>query len=99
MVSIAERMLTTAEKLVKKAVGREVPIRCEAIQETSETAMGDGAGLLIAGQTDTGLVLGGTGIAERGKPAETVAEEAASTFCNAVTSGACVDEWYAILTL
>ena len=92
-MNIAERMLGTAEKLVKKAVGRQVPIFRESVQETAESAMGDGAGLLIVGRTDTGLLLGGTGIAERGKPAQTVAEEAAQTFCNAVTSGACVDEW------
>ena len=87
-------MLSTAEERVKKAVGRDVPIRCQSTHETSESAVGDGAGLLIVGQTDTGLLLGGTGIGERGKPSEAVAEEAAQTFCNAVTSRACVDEWY-----
>ena len=86
-------MLSTAEEQVVKAVGREVPVHCHACQETSQSAMGDGAGLLIVGQTDTGLLLGGTGIGERGKPSEAVAEQAAETFCNAVTSGACVDEW------
>ncbi|KAK9862268.1 hypothetical protein WJX84_007720 [Apatococcus fuscideae] len=92
-VNIAERMIETAQMCVRRAVGRDVPVDCQTNQETSRDAVGDGAGVLIVGQTDTGLLLGGTGIGERGKTSEAVAEEAAETFCSALSSGACADEW------
>ena len=72
-----------------------VPIECASVAETKETAFGDGTGIVMVAETSTGCLLGASGIGERGVQAEQVANTATDELIEAVSSGACVDTWYA----
>ena len=73
---------------------KHIPIECETMREGSDTAFGDGTGILMVAETSTGCLLGASGIGERGVQAEQIATTAAEELVEAVCSGACVDQWY-----
>lgn len=50
-----------------------------------------GSGIVLWAKTSTGCILGSDGLGERGKPAEKVGKEAASSLIRALESGACLD--------
>ena len=77
---------------------KHVPIECTTVAETPDRALGDGTGIIMVAETSTGCLLGASGIGERGVPAEHIAGTAADELIDAVSSGACVDQWCAHLT-
>ncbi|PNW88984.1 hypothetical protein CHLRE_01g053288v5 [Chlamydomonas reinhardtii] len=99
-VTVASRLAAAAEaalrrtlrKLPNGAVGVP-PILVEATVETAEAAFGDGCGVLVYADTDTGCRLGASAKGERGVPAEEVGERAAAELAEALEAGACVDQW------
>lgn len=75
---------------------KHIPIECESVAETSDTAFGDGTGIVMVAETSTGCLLGASGIGERGVQAEQIANTAADELIDAICSGACVDQWCAL---
>lgn len=73
---------------------QDIPIQCETVAETSDTAFGDGTGIIIVAETSTGCLLGASGVGERGVQAEQIGSTAADELIEAVCSGACVDHWW-----
>ena len=72
---------------------KHIPLDCETVAETSDTAFGDGTGIVVVAETSTGCLLGASGIGERGVQAEQIANTAADELIEAIYSGACVDQW------
>ena len=73
---------------------QDIPIQCETVAETSDTAFGDGTGITIVAETSTSCLLGASGVGERGVQAEQIGSTAADELIEAVSSGACVDHWW-----
>ena len=63
------------------------------VREGDSTAVGDGGGLLLVAESDTGCLWGASALWERGKPPGTAGREAAQELVAALASGACVDQW------
>ncbi|GIL91440.1 hypothetical protein Vretimale_10586 [Volvox reticuliferus] len=99
MASVAKRLAASAEAAVRQALkglgpmGRGVPVLVEAVYETPDRSVGDGCGVLVFADTDTGCRLGASAKGERGVPAEVIGERAAVELAEALTSGTCVDQW------
>ena len=72
---------------------KHIPIHCETIRESPDTALGDGTGIIVVAETSAGCLLGASGIGERGVQAEQIATGAADELVEAACSGACVDQW------
>ncbi|DBA82643.1 TPA: hypothetical protein ACH3X1_006890 [Trebouxia sp. C0004] len=90
--SVAQRMVEAARQTLKQNV-KHIPIECETVAETPDTAFGDGTGIVMVAETSTGCLLGASGIGERGVQAEQIANTAANELIEDIYSGACVDQW------
>lgn len=53
---------------------------------------GSGSGILLWAETDTGCVLGGSGLGSKGTDAAAVGRDAAEELIKAIKGGGCVDE-------
>lgn len=74
--------------------GRQLPgLLQEVVREGEATAEGSGGGLLLVAESDTGCRWGASALWERGTPAGSAGRAAARELLDALTSGACVDEW------
>ncbi|GLI60386.1 hypothetical protein VaNZ11_002395, partial [Volvox africanus] len=97
--SVAKRLAASAEAVVRRTLkglgpmGRGVPVLVEVVYETPDRAVGDGCGVLVFADTDTGCRLGASAKGERGVPAEAIGERAAAELTEALTNGTCVDQW------
>ncbi|DBB09794.1 TPA: hypothetical protein ACH3X3_001416 [Trebouxia sp. C0006] len=89
--SVGHRMVEAAQKTLKQNL-KHIPIECETVAETSDTAFGDGTGIVMVAETSTGCLLGASGIGERGVQAEQIANTTADELIEAIYSGACVDQ-------
>jgi RNA 3'-terminal phosphate cyclase (ATP) len=106
-VSIGERMMATAEKIVEKRIAetiaasaagsalreKSIKINKSCVHEPPERAFGDGCGIIIVARSSTGCLLGATGLGERGISAEDVAQRAADDLMDLIFNcKACVDD-------
>jgi RNA 3'-phosphate cyclase len=82
---IVERMAEAA----RSRLPLSVPVEMETDADTPSP--GPGCGILLVAEFDTGLRLGADALGERGKPAETVGEEAAAQLLEEIESGAATD--------
>ncbi|PNH10368.1 RNA 3'-terminal phosphate cyclase, partial [Tetrabaena socialis] len=83
-VTVARRLAASAESAIRRVLkgmgpaGRGVPVLVEAVLEPQDRAMGDGCGVLLVAETDTGCRLGASAKGQRGVSAEEVGEQAAA---------------------
>lgn len=93
--TVGERMVAAAERDLRYHIGENVEFNLELVHEPSDRAVGDGCGILIVVETTSGCRFGGTGIGERGVPAETVGRNAAAGLLRTFreSPSACVDMW------
>ena len=92
--AVGQRMVDAAKAALLAAEVADVSAGCVSVhlvQETRDSALGDGCGITLVAETDTGCLLGASALGERGKRAEDVGREAAVELAAAVKSGACVD--------
>ncbi|XP_034940740.1 RNA 3'-terminal phosphate cyclase [Chelonus insularis] len=86
----------TKNELTKKLAAQNIsipPINIEAYREDRGMAVGNGSGINVVCQTNTGCVLGGSGLgSNRGESKADPAIEAANQILNPLLDGACVDE-------
>ena len=96
-VDVVERMIQIAKKGLRSffpgSPGHEVEYETEILQETKETAEGDGVGIMITAYTTTGCIFAGSGVGERGKSSETIAHQAVESLTRDLEYGGCVDEY------
>jgi RNA 3'-terminal phosphate cyclase (ATP) len=92
-VHIAQRMAEQCTKLLHKQY-RDAEIDIQAVLVPEEEApMGDGVSLILTAHTSTGCILGASGLGERGRPAEDVAQHAVDQLVANLDAGGCVDEY------
>ncbi|KAJ8305578.1 hypothetical protein KUTeg_016123 [Tegillarca granosa] len=68
-------------------------ISIDVLQETTDRAFGNGCGIIVVAETDTGCVLAGCGLGKKGVPAERVGASAAEDLLNNIDAGSCVDSF------
>lgn len=83
---VSQRQKEKAEEILKKRFNCPIEVTSEYASTLSL-----GSGIVLWAKTDTGAILGADALGEKGKPAETVAEEAANKLINEIDSGAAVD--------
>ena len=92
-VHIAERMAEQCTKLLHKQYrDAEIDIAAILVPE-GEAPIGDGVSLILTAHTSTGCILGASGLGERGRPAEDVAQGAVNQLVANLDAGGCVDEY------
>jgi RNA 3'-terminal phosphate cyclase (ATP) len=89
---VAERIAAAALGALTAAGVPARMIAIEAVHEPPARARGDGAGITLVAETDTGCLLGASTLGERGVSSEEVGTRAGAALAAALASGACVDE-------
>ena len=75
-------------------LGSDMYIEKSIEQESAQTAVGNGCGILLTAMCEEGLpIMGAAGLGERGVPAEAVGEKAARELAEDIATGSCVDRW------
>lgn len=78
--------------LVKKGIDPSV-IDIEYVREDAAKAFGAGSGVVLWAETDTGCILGGSSVGQKGVEAAEIGREAAEELERNLTQGGCVDEY------
>jgi len=70
-------------------------ISIEGVKDDAEDVgnKGSGSGIVLWAETDTGCVLGGSGLGSKGVDPTTVGRDAADELIKAIKGGGCVDEY------
>jgi hypothetical protein len=71
---------------------REVPISIQNNREPNNLTKGAGSGIVLWAELECGGIIGGSAVGTKGKPPETVGEEAATQLIKEIDAGGCVDE-------
>ena len=87
---VAEGVAAAARRRLRAALPA-VPVRVEAVRDSE--ASGPASGLNLVAETDTGCRLGGSALGGRGVSDDQVAATAADELTQAVSAGACVDQY------
>jgi len=91
---VAERMAQAATKRLKKGLdGKKVSINIDVVAEPVDRGMGAGCGIILWTKSNTDVILGGSDLGERGRPAEDIGNDAADELLQTIKSGACVDDY------
>ena len=78
--------------LVKKGIDPTI-IDIEYVREDAKKAFGAGSGVVLWAETDTGCILGGGSIGQKGVDAVEIGREAAEELERNIAQGGCVDEY------
>lgn len=87
---VAERQISSALLRLEKN-----GIPCNNYSSSFEYSQSPGSSILVYSQSDFGPYIGGDAVAEKGKPAEKVGQEAADKFLKAFTDNAPIDAFLA----
>jgi len=91
---VAERLLNHAQSALRKGYRiSEVEITTSNVKETSDTAFGDGCGILITATSSTGHLYSGSAQGIKGVSSEEVAQRAVDILLKNISVGGCVDEY------
>jgi len=88
---VAQRQAVAAKEKLTAAGFAEVNIALETYAPNQDRHIAPGSGITLLAKFTTGAILGSDSLGERGKPAETVGQEAASILVDELASGAPVD--------
>lgn len=87
---VAQRMANSARGALPADMA--ALLRVTVTHESPARALGDGCGITLVAETDSGCLLGASALGERGRSAEEVGTNAGRVLADALASGACVDE-------
>ena len=88
---VAQRQATAAKEKLNAAGFSGANITIETYAPNQDMHLAPGCGITLLARFTTGAILGSDSLGERGKPAETVGQEAASRLLDELSSGAAVD--------
>jgi RNA 3'-terminal phosphate cyclase (ATP) len=81
-----------AALLTRKGIDPSI-IDIEYLREMPANAVGAGSGIVLWAQTETGCIIGGSAIGQKGVEAEDIGREAAEELVRNLRHGGCVDEY------
>jgi len=88
---VAQRQADAAKKTLNDAGYHDLDFAIETYPPEQDTHLGPGSGITLVAKFSDGSVLGADNIGERGKPAETVGQQAADKLIAEIGSNAPVD--------
>jgi RNA 3'-terminal phosphate cyclase (ATP) len=88
---VAQRQANAAKEKLGAASFSSVNVATETYPPNQDPHVASGSGITLLAKFTSGAILGSDSLGERGKPAESVGEEAASKLINELRSGAPVD--------
>jgi RNA 3'-terminal phosphate cyclase (ATP) len=88
---VAQRQADAAKRRLTEAGYRNVDVKIETYPPDRDTHLGPGSGITLVAKFADGNILGADNIGERGKPAETVGQEAAEKLLTEIRSNAPID--------
>ena len=88
---IAKRQAIAARDVIQREIHVEPNIVLETYMRENDPHRGPGSGIVLWAVSDTGARVGADSLGERGKPAETVGQEAARKLVSEVSTGMAVD--------
>lgn len=92
---VAAEMADAARELLE----REFPhlsadaFAIELVEEPRDRAFGEGAGLVLVAESDTGCLFGGSALGRKKVPAKTVGKDAARSLADDIKAGGCMDRY------
>jgi RNA 3'-phosphate cyclase len=90
---IVERMVSTAEKILRGAGYGDVHVEKQALQPgDSACSLDPGCGIILVAELESGALMASDNLGKIGIPAERVAEEAAQSLLKQLETGAPVDK-------
>ena len=91
-IKIASRMSETAANLLKPLFP-DISINIEVLKEKDTQSIGNGTGIFIIAETNTGCFLSGSALGSKRVPAENVAQNAVNSLVHDLNYEACVDQY------
>ncbi len=88
---VAQRQADSAENKLKRAGFKDVEIKLEWCEKEKDPHLAPGSGVVLWAETESGSIIGGDALGERGKPAEKVGEEAAEKLLKEIEREAPID--------
>jgi RNA 3'-terminal phosphate cyclase (ATP) len=89
---VAQRQADAAKEKLSKAGFSSLNIAIETYPPNQDPHLAPGSGITLLAKFSSGAILGADSLGERGKPAESVGEEAATSLLKEIASGAPVDK-------
>ncbi|KAL4235925.1 hypothetical protein ACF0H5_004315 [Mactra antiquata] len=89
-VRIAHEMAENCERAIRQDF-KDVPVKIEIVKETN--CVGNGTGIIVCADTDTGCTFGASGLGKKGVPAHVVGKETGESLLNQLCHGGCVDDF------
>jgi RNA 3'-terminal phosphate cyclase (ATP) len=94
LIQTGTRVNEAALKILKQRFREpDVKYEVEFVQETPQSAVGNGCGITIVAETSTSCFFGGSALLEQGKSGDDVGTEAARKLISDFDDGGCVDEF------
>ncbi|XP_067027666.1 RNA 3'-terminal phosphate cyclase-like isoform X1 [Acropora muricata] len=91
-LKIAQTMAREADRILKKKYPN-IDINIEPVKEPANKAHGNGSGIVVIAESETGCRLGGSALGKKGVPGEEVARNAVDKLTNNLQHDGCVDEF------
>jgi RNA 3'-terminal phosphate cyclase (ATP) len=88
---VAQRQVTAAKEKLSEKGFSNINVGTETYPHNQDPHLAPGSGITLLAKFATGAILGSDSLGARGKPAETVGQEAASKLLDEISSGAPVD--------
>ncbi|CAI9736737.1 3' [Octopus vulgaris] len=86
---VARLMADTAKATLKQKMNN-IPIKMDVVKEPNPNTA---SGIILVAETTTGCLLAGSGLGKRGRSAEDVGYQAASSLLDNIFHGGCVDDY------
>lgn len=89
---VAHIMAEHAKSTLKQKMPN-IPIHIDVLKEPNHLAVGTASGIIVVAETTTGCLLAGSGLGKKGRSAEDVGYQAASSLLDNLHHGGCVDDY------
>lgn len=90
-IHMSNKMADTAEKILRNSLPNSVLFDIKTVKESQQEAFGNGSGIVLFAETDTGCVLGSSALGNRGISPNQVGTKAANELANDLKQESCVD--------
>lgn len=89
-IRIAQDMATACREAISEDYP-DIDVHIDIVKE--QNSVGNGTGIIVAAETTTGCIFGGTALGKKGIPSHKVGREAGEMLLNQLYHGGCVDDF------
>ncbi|XP_065207008.1 RNA 3'-terminal phosphate cyclase [Planococcus citri] len=88
---LSEKMAEVADKTLRSILPRSASFDIKAVKESPQEAFGNGSGIVLFAETDTGCIVGSSALGSRGLSPNQVGLKAANELADTLQQESCVD--------